>query len=166
MDTPTIISYLFVGTLAVMGLQYVITTFFCDIFRLKLGIIARHYADGLWLKAYESEQSESRNRLFAMSERISELSAFARENSISMMNFSSCLKEMKEIGDNVEKFKELPIAEIFQNEKGNFSLETEIDCGKVFFVFVTLYALAARYPLSIGIFLLGDFLTHTRRFFS
>jgi len=144
METTTIIAWFFVATIAVIGLRCLLVTCFFPHQFTKLEIVARRFASKLWWDAYRSDDIELREKLFGLSEEIDAYAKTIRENRIVLQDFEFCTKTIETLKNgDVNDFK------TFSNDKKNTVL------GKLFLVYLVLFALAMRYPLSFGVFLIN-----------
>ena len=145
MEITTVLAVLFVIALCMVGLHLIFETCYRPYALLKYEIAARRYASGLWFKAYTTEDTHAREKLFALSEKIDTYATTIRENRIALKDFHVCIATLDTIPDEAKRLDALQKID---------DLGEELFAGNLFLAFVILFTLAVRYPLVISLFCL------------
>ena len=149
MEATTIIPVLFVLILAVIGLRFAFASFFRPYILFRLEVIARRVASKLWFSAYKSEDRENQERLYSISSEIESYATTIRENRIVLQDFDWCMKKVNDMKKDVELQKNLTEFSELPNNKRLYAV------GNILLVFLIVFALAARFPLTLGLIFLN-----------
>lgn len=131
--TTSVIAVGFVVVVSVIGFQFVFATFYRPYILINLSITARQSASFLWNMARVARSPEEREELFDMSEKIGTLATTIRENRIGFAEWQSHMEKIKSGVKRVSALAALA--------------DTAV-------MFLMIFALAARYPVMHGLFLL------------
>ena len=149
METTTIISIFFVAILAIVGLRFVFGAFYRPYVLFRLETIARRSASKLWFEAYDAEDQETRENLFDVSKKIDAYATTIRENRIIPQDFNWCADKIKELNADADLEKSIEDFLALPKEK------QLVVVGNILMVFLIVFALAVRFPLTLGLFFLN-----------
>jgi len=142
MDTlTTMIAVCFVIVLSVIALQSAFAVFYRPYILIRLEIITRRFASFLWHNAYTMENQDEREALFNVSEIIDSYAVVIRENRVVLSDIELCREKIVAAQQQAKR----PDIYFF--------------AANIFSVYMLMFALASRYPLIAGFFLLCARLT-------